>query len=145
MRVQITAAAPWQPILKELARRLASKGFASRETFNLQLARRALRRSDVVECPHHGGELCTCQYLVLRVGRAGQNASAIVLHGNERTTKVALISPAGEKPDEALATEICESVRHWRQQLNSIRAGGAPGAGSRTTGPLGAPAGRGGG
>jgi hypothetical protein len=127
MKVQVTVYAPWRPLLSALSQRLASRGFEQRETFNLQQARRALRAGETVHCPHHGADVCTCQYLVLRVGRPGQNGSTIVMHGNDRVTRVGLISAVHEKLDEALAAEIYESVRHRGQYVGTTRGTGVVG------------------
>jgi hypothetical protein len=122
MRVQMTVGGPWQPILKQLVRRLSIGGFMVRRTFDLQLARQSLGTSEQEVCPHHASERCSCQYLVLQVGGAGTSASMVVLHGDDDTTKVSLISAAGEKANADVAAAVCEAVQS--RQLRS--RGGAP-------------------
>jgi len=112
----MTVAAPWQPILRQLIRRVASKGFVARTTFDLQRARRSLRNNEEVPCPHHGSGRCTCQYLVLQISRRGGSPSAVVVHGYDNSTKVALLSAAAEKVDGGIATELCEALEHVRKQ-----------------------------
>jgi len=112
MRVQMTVAIPWQPILRQLVQRLAERGFVARTTFDLQLARRSLRSNEEVPCPHHGSGRCTCQYLVLQISRHGESPSAVVLHGHDNWTKVALLSAVAENVDEGIATELCEALEH---------------------------------
>jgi hypothetical protein len=112
----MTVASPWQPILRQLVRRLADRGFVARTTFDLQLARRSLRNNEEVPCPHHGSGRCTCQYLVLQVSRHGESPSAVVVHGYDNSTKVALLS--AYNVDGGIATELCEALAHVRQHVH---------------------------
>jgi len=116
MRVQMTVAAPWRPILKRLLRRFADRGFEARTTFDLQMARRSLRNNEEVACPHHGLGKCTCQYIVLQISRSGGSPSSVVVHGYDNSTKVALVSAATEKMDAGIATELCEALEQPRPQ-----------------------------
>ena len=111
MKVQMTVGGPWQPILKQLARQLSDRGFAVQKTFDLQLARQSLGTSGEGVCPQHGSERCTCQYLVLQVGGAWTNTSMLVIHGQDDTTRVLLISAAGERPNADVAAVVCEAAQ----------------------------------
>jgi len=125
MRVQMTVAAPWQPILRQLVRRLAERGFVARTTFDLQRARCSLRNNEEVPCPHHGSGRCTCQYLVIQISRRGGSPSAVVVHGYDNSTKVALLSAVGDKVDGAITTELCEALEHVRKRARSLARAGA--------------------
>jgi hypothetical protein len=129
MRVQMTVGGPWKPILKRLLKGLSDRGFTIRRTFDLQRAGRSPGTSEEGMCPHHGSERCSCQYIVLHVCGAGANTSVLVLHGRVGTTKVSLISAAGEKADAALAIAMCEAVQIWQRRP---RAGNAAGRASCT-------------
>jgi hypothetical protein len=114
MRIQMTVAAPWQTIQRQLIRRLTERGFVPRTTFDLQLARRSLRNNEEVPCPHHGSGRCTCQYLVLQISSHGESPSAAVLHGHGDWTRIVLLSAAVQKSDEGTAAELCEALDHVR-------------------------------
>jgi hypothetical protein len=116
MRVQMTVASPWQPVLRQLVRRLAEKGFTAHTTFDLQLARRSLRNNETVPCPHHGSGLCSCQYLVVQISRRGGSPSAIVVHRYDNSTKVALLS--AYRVDVDIATELCEALEHVLKRVD---------------------------
>jgi hypothetical protein len=122
MRVQMTVAAPWQPILRQLVRRLTERGLVARKTFDLQLARRSLSISKEMSCPHHGSARCTCQYLVLQINRGSGSPSFVVLHGYDNSTMVALLSAAGEKVDGGIATELCKALEHVWNRASSRAA-----------------------
>ena len=118
MRVQMTVASPWQPILRQLVWRLAEKGFDAHTTFDLHQARRSLRTNEEVPCPHHGSGRCTCQYLVLQISRHGDSPSAVVVHGHDNSTSVTLLSAGVERGDERIAHELCEALEHVRQHVH---------------------------
>lgn len=105
----MTAASPWQRILRQLLRRLSEKGFVVRTTFDLQLARRSLANTEEVLCPHHGSDRCTCQYLVLQMSRHGESSPTLVVHGHDNSTKLLAV---GDIQDGAVAMEICQALEH---------------------------------
>lgn len=113
----MTVAAPWQLILRHLVGRLAERGFAARTTFDLQLARRSMTDTEGAPCPHHGPGRCSCQYLVLQIGRHGESPSSVVVHGCDDSTKVALLSAVGGRADLGIAAELCEALEHVREQV----------------------------
>jgi hypothetical protein len=115
----MTVAAPWKLILRQIVGRLAERGFAARTTFDLQLARHSMTDAEGVPCPHHGPGRCTCQYLVLQVGRHGQSPSSVVVHGRDDSTRVALLSAVGGRADVGIAAELCEALEHVREQAEA--------------------------
>ncbi len=115
MKVQMTVASPWQPILRQLVGRLSERGFVARTTFDLQLARRSLESDEEVFCPHHGSDRCTCQYVVLRITRPGENPSTLVVHGYDNLTRLAAV---GDIKNGVIAMEICEALE---QALSHVR------------------------
>jgi len=54
MRAVVTVQAPWQAVLQRLLRTLREKGFETRRTFDLQLARKLLRGSEEEPSPTMG-------------------------------------------------------------------------------------------
>jgi hypothetical protein len=128
----MTVAEPWQSILVRLLGRLAERGFEARTTFDLQLARSSLRNNEVVACPQHGSGRCTCQYIVLQISRPGTRPSAVVVHGYDTSTKVALLSPVAEKVDAGVAAGLYEALEHARAQgpkTFHLKAAGEPARG----------------
>ena len=134
----MTVAAPWPPILKRLLRRLADRGFEARMTFDLQLARGSLRNDEEVACPQHGLGRCTCQYIVLQISRPGESPCAVVVHGYDSSTKVALLSSAAEKVNAGIAAEIYEALEQARSQQSqqTLRSVAADEPARRRTGQI---------
>ena len=104
----MTVASTWQPILRQLVRHLIERGFATRTTFDLQLARSSLRNNGEVLCPHHGSHRCTCQYMVLQISRCDKSAT-LVVHGYDASTRFAAV---GAVQDGVIAAEICQALEH---------------------------------
>lgn len=108
----MTVSAPWQLILKRLAQNLRERGFETRTTFDLQLARGSLRNPAEVACPHHGPGKCSCQYIVLQISRPEERPSVVLLHGSDNSTRIDLISAFAGKVDTGIATVLCEALEH---------------------------------
>ncbi len=122
MRTRGTVQAPWQAVLQRLLRALREQGFDVRRTFDLQLARQSLRRSEVEPCPHHGTALCSCQYLVLQVSGSSRPPSALVIHGHDRTTTISLLTGATEAA-QRMGTTVWEALEHPRTASAVSRSG----------------------
>jgi hypothetical protein len=106
MRDYTFVAAPWRPLLRHLLRRFSENGLTVSRTFDLQAARRSLRDAAEAPCPHHGADRCTCQYLVLQVRRRGSGSTVLVLHGQDRVTKIATPSETSESRGGGVAAEV---------------------------------------
>ena len=106
MRDYTFLAAPWRPLLRHLLRRFSENGLTVNRTFDLQAARRSLRDAAEAPCPRHGSNRCTCQYLVLQVRRLGYGSTVLVVHGQDRVTKIATPSGASESRGGEVAAEV---------------------------------------
>lgn len=134
MRANVTVHAPWQAVLQQLARTLREKGFETRRTFDLQLARRLLRSGEEEPCPHHGTAPCSCQYLVLHIGGHGRRPSAVVIHGYDRSTNVSFLAGTAEEERLGMASAVYEALEHL-QMAAEVRRRAAGNEGNRRAGP----------
>ena len=106
MRDYTFVAAPWRPLLRHLLRRFSENGLTVNRTFDLQAARRSLRNASQAPCPHHGSNRCTCQYLVLQIRRLGFGSTVLVVHGQDRVTRIATVAEAGEGRGGGVAGQV---------------------------------------
>ncbi len=106
MRDYTFVAAPWRPLLRHLLRRFSENGLTVSRTFDLQAARRSLRDAVQAPCPRHGSNRCTCQYLVLQVRRLGCGSMVLVVHGQDRLTRIATLPEANESRGGEVAAEV---------------------------------------
>jgi hypothetical protein len=110
MKDYALVAAPWRPLLRHLLRRLNDRGLSVSRTFDLQVARRRLKNSAEAPCPHHGSDRCTCQYLVLRIGRRGFGCISVVVHGHDSVTKITMLTEASGKPGGGIVAEVRQEL-----------------------------------
>lgn len=110
MRYQTTVAAPWQSLLRRLSGALNGRGLSVRRTFDLQVARRSLNDVRPVPCPYHGPSRCTCQYLVLQVRRGAEGAAALIVHGHDSVTRIAVLTETGRGADKDVAAEVRKAL-----------------------------------
>ena len=135
MRTSVTVHAPWQSVLQRLVRTLREKGFETRRTFDLQLARKLLRSSEEEPCPHHGTAPCSCQYLVLQIGGHGRRLSAVVIHGYDRATSITFLAGTAEEERQDMAVAVYEALEHLQMAGETRRRAGGHDVGNRRAGP----------
>ena len=86
---------------------LAKLGLRVVRSFDL---RSALATHAGCECPHHGSEQCTCQFLVLLVyGPAGAPV-VVSVHGRDGQAEVQIVQDASAHPDERLVEQVMSAL-----------------------------------
>jgi len=80
----------WEQTTRKLEAVFAERGLQVVRSFDLQLARQAMRNPSACTCPHHGTVRCTCQYLVYLVYADGPEPVAVIVHGHDGHTEVTI-------------------------------------------------------
>ena len=104
---------------------LAKRGLRVVRSFDL---RSALATHAGCECPHHGSEQCTCQFLVLLIyGPAGAPV-VVSAHSRDGQAEVQIVQDANAYPDARLAEQVMSSLieAELGVQGDPIRARGIP-------------------
>lgn len=127
MKINATVHAPWQVVHARLLKKLRDKGFVARRTFDLQLARRLLKSSEVEPCPHHGTAPCSCQYLVMQITGRDRSSAAVIIHGYDRTTTISFLTGAGDELRQDTAAAVYQALEHL--QAFTARSPGGDDAG----------------
>jgi hypothetical protein len=97
---------PCSEAVRRLVEALTEAGLEVTRSFDLQTARDALEDPAECPCPYHGTVRCTCQYVVLLVGREGLAPVSLAAHGHDRQTHVALSHPSSEAEPWDKPTEL---------------------------------------
>ena len=104
---------------------LAKLGLRVVRSFDL---RSALATHAGCECPHHGSEQCTCQFLVLLVyGPAGAPV-VVSAHSRDGQAELQIVQDANTYPDAGLADQVMSALVEaaLSVQGDPNRAGGIP-------------------
>ena len=120
MRVDTTIEVGWRSVLGRLMRSFVDRGLFVHPGFDLQRARRDEDEGVGVLCPHHGTRDCRCQYVILQVSGRDEGPSAVIVHGGETATRIALRTRAGARGRLLAVAAICETVGHFRSAARAV-------------------------
>jgi hypothetical protein len=84
----LTLQADSQTAIEQSIRRLDRSGFQVMRSFDLKVARSA---HVGCTCPYHGTDQCDCQMVVLLVYGQDEAPVALVVHGHDGLTEIALV------------------------------------------------------
>ncbi len=121
MRVDTTIEIGWRSVLGHLVGCFLERGLSVHTGFDLQRARRASDDQVDVMCPRHGTVECDCQYVVLQVSGRDEGTSAVIVHGVDASTRIALRARAGTRGRMLAVAAICETVGHFRSATRTMR------------------------
>ncbi len=85
--VQVHVAATCNEVMVYLSERFHELGIRVYQSFDLQTA---LERLPQCGCPHHGEEVCSCQYAIWLLYGPGQSPVLMILHGRDEDTWITL-------------------------------------------------------
>lgn len=108
-------------VVENLTDSLTAQGFGVHLSFDLQSARRELADPDGCPCPYHGTADCSCQYIVLLVGREGLPPISIVAHGHEERTHLSVSPPAAVPADRITLDAVEAAVSDLLSRTNPSR------------------------
>ncbi len=116
MQVQLT----WEETIERLEAFFQEADLQVVRSFDLQTAREGLRDPAACPCPHHGTARCSCQYLVFLLYTSEPEPLAVVVHGYDSQTQVAM--EAGQDgTGRELQERLSEVLRHPHSPLGTIR------------------------
>jgi hypothetical protein len=77
------------------------------------------------ECPHHGTEQCTCQFVVLLVygdPPTGQERAPVVVtaHSRDSQAEVQIVQDANRHPDFRLAEQVMSALFEAERDVRSV-------------------------
>jgi hypothetical protein len=94
-------------IVPAIRRELAAAGFRVAQSFDL---RSALSLVPNCTCPHHGTELCDCQYNVLLIYGPAPVPASLIVHGHDHQCWIALADDPNGREAARLTVEIIQTL-----------------------------------
>jgi hypothetical protein len=102
---------PCDEVLAQVTLALQQAGFRVQWTFDLQVARSAMKGHSC-QCPHHGTTHCDCQYFVLLVYEAASSPVTLVLHGYDGRSWADIADSSRIAANAALAASVARVLQN---------------------------------
>jgi hypothetical protein len=88
---------------------LSERGLHVVRSFDLHAA-----TDGVCDCPYHGTDRCTCQYVVLLVYGATGAPAVVTAHSRDAISHLELVTDANVSPNPGLVSQILEALADAR-------------------------------